>query len=61
MLMCGIMFVNVSVISVLAVIKDLGKNIYREDAKRKKKEAQECAVAWNYVCKRLVSLASWRW
>jgi hypothetical protein len=51
MLMCGIMLVKVSVISVLAVLKDLAKNINREDAKRKKKEAQEGADVWDYVCK----------
>jgi F0F1-type ATP synthase epsilon subunit len=51
MLMCGIMFVKVSVISVLAVVKDLGKKINREDAKRKKKAAQEGAVARDYDCK----------
>ena len=34
--MCGIMFVKVSILGVLAVVKVLRKNIYREDAKRKK-------------------------
>ena len=36
--MCGIMFVKVSILGVLAVVKDLGKNIYCEDAKRKKRK-----------------------
>jgi hypothetical protein len=49
MLMGGIMFVKVSILGVLAVVKDLGKNIYCEDAKRKKKAAQENAAATNFV------------
>ena len=47
--MCGIMYVKVSILGVLAVLKDLGKKINREDAKRKKVAAQEGAAATNFV------------
>jgi hypothetical protein len=46
------MFVKVSVISVLAVVKDLGSKEYQPRRREeKKKAAQEGAVARDYVCK----------